>query len=252
VPGSADQILRTLEIFGFEWDEPVLWQSRRRDAYAEAAARLQSAGLAYECTCSRTEIAAAPENSVPSGAEELHYPGWCRQGPLHPARARALRFVASTGPICFVDLLQGEIVGDVATESGDFVIRRRDGQFAYQLAVVVDDAAQRITHVVRGADLLTSTPRQIILQRSLGLTTPVYTHLPLAVDKSLAKLSKSAGAGALDLIKPSVQLWQALEFLRQQPPAGLRSASLRELWDWAIPHWQSAALCGIRSMELGL
>lgn len=250
VPGSADQILRTLEAFGFEWDEPILWQSQRHEAYAEAAARLQAAGLAYECTCSRTEIAAAPGNTARPGADELHYPGWCRQGPLSPERARALRFLASGGPVSFVDALQGEITGEPATECGDFVIRRRDGQFAYQLAVTVDDAEQRITHVVRGADLLTSTLRQIILQRALGLATPVYMHLPLAVDKSLAKLSKSAGAAALDAAKPSVQLWLALDFLRQQPPAALRSASLRELWDWAVPHWRSATLYGIRSLEL--
>ena len=260
VPGSAELILRTLEAFGFEWDEPVMWQSRRHPAYEEAAARLQSAGLAYECTCSRTEIAAALVNSRANSrdssrrheaTDELHYPGWCRQGPLFPERERALRFLAPAGPVAFLDTLQGEITGDVATDCGDFVIRRRDGRFAYQLAVVVDDAAQGITHVVRGADLLTSTLRQLSLQRALGLPTPVYTHLPLAVDKSQAKLSKSVGSAALDVAKPSVQLWQALDFLRQEPPAGMRSASLRELWDWAVPCWKTAALCGIRSLELG-
>lgn len=249
VPGSADQILRTLEAFGFEWDEPVMWQSLRIDAYAAAAERLQAAHLAYECTCSRTEIAAAARNAG-LHTDELHYPGWCRERPLLPGRNRALRFIASTQPVSFIDAVQGEIKGNVGTDYGDFVIRRRDGQFAYQLAVTVDDAAQGITHVVRGADLLTSTLRQILLQQSLELPNLVYAHLPLAVDKSSVKLSKSAGSVGLDVGKPSVQLLQALDFLRQEPPPGLRPCGMRDIWDWAIRHWNLDALRGIRSMSI--
>ena len=249
VPGSADQILRTLEAFGFEWDEPVMWQSSRIDAYEAAAERLQSAHLAYECTCSRAEIAAAARNTG-AISDELYYPGWCRKQPLLPGRSRALRFIASTEPVAFIDAVQGEIKGNVGTDYGDFVIRRRDSQFAYQLAVTVDDAAQGITHVVRGADLLTSTLRQILLQRALKLPSLVYAHLPLAVDKSSVKLSKSAGSVGLDVSKASVQLLQALDFLRQEPPLGLRLSSMQEIWDWAIRHWNLDALSGIRSMSI--
>ena len=248
VPGSADRILRTLEALGFEWDGPVMWQSRRHDAYTTAAAQLQSAGLAYECTCSRAEIAAASDPSA-TVTDELHYPGWCRQRPLRPELARALRFLAANGPVSFVDDIQGEITGNVATDSGDFVIRRRDGRFAYQLAVTVDDAAQGITHVVRGADLLTSTLRQLLLQRAFGFAEPAYAHLPLAVDKSNLKLSKSTGSAALDVAKPSVQLWRALDFLRQEPPTGLRLGKIREIWDWAIRHWTTGPFRGLRVLS---
>lgn len=249
VPGSADQILHTLEAFGLDWDEAVVYQSHRREAYEAAARQLQSSGLAYECTCSRTEIAAAAGNCDPA-LEELHYPGWCRQRPLVAGRTRALRFVASNERVSFVDGIQGEISGSVGTECGDFVIRRRDGQFAYQLAVTVDDAAQGITHIVRGADLLTSTLRQILLQRALGVQTPAYAHLPLAVDKSSRKLSKSTGAVALSERNQSAQLWHSLEFLRQEPPIGLRPAPLREILDWGIHHWNPEALPGQRSLPI--
>jgi glutamyl-Q tRNA(Asp) synthetase len=245
-PGSADQILRTLEDLGFEWDETVIRQSHRLGAYEAAAKQLQLAGLAYECTCSRAEIAAA-STAASAVAEEPRYPGWCRERPLAPERARALRFRVPNGAVTFTDELQGTLASDVAAESGDFVIRRRDGWFAYQLAVAIDDAAQGVTHVVRGADLLTSTARQILLQRALGLRTPTYAHLPLAVDKSGAKLSKSAGSAALDGQKPTWLLWLALDFLQQKPPSGLRLSEPQELWSWAIQHWTQAALCGMRS-----
>jgi glutamyl-Q tRNA(Asp) synthetase len=151
------------------------------------------------------------------------------------------------GVVSFQDEWQGRMGNDVAAECGDFVIRRRDGWFAYQLAVVVDDAAQDITHVVRGTDLLTSTSRQILLQQALSLSTPAYAHLPLAVDMSGAKLSKSTGAAALGSQRLAEQLWQALDFLQQRPPSGLRLSELPELWDWAIRHWMPAALCGVRT-----
>jgi glutamyl-Q tRNA(Asp) synthetase len=139
---------------------------------------------------------------------------------------------------------------DVAKDVGDFVIRRRDGLFAYQLAVVVDDAEQGITHVVRGADLLGSTPRQLLLQSTLGLPHPRYAHLPVATASNGSKLSKSAGAASLDLMHPSYELWRALRFLRQEPPEKLEQASVGEVWEWAVKHWQSGRLIGLREQSL--
>jgi glutamyl-Q tRNA(Asp) synthetase len=144
--------------------------------------------------------------------------------------------------ITFNDRIQGRITINVSAEVGDFVIRRRDGLFAYQLAVVVDDAAQGITHVVRGADLLHSTPRQILLQQFLGLPTPVYAHVPVATDSKGVKLSKSAGAAAVDLTQPGQEIWRALQFLGQSPPQGLRKAGPETLWSWAVENWQLEAL----------
>ena len=139
---------------------------------------------------------------------------------------------------------------EVSRETGDFVIRRRDGLFAYQLAVVVDDAAQNITHVVRGADLLDSTARQIALQAALGLTTPEYAHLPVAIDANGIKLSKSTGAAAIDARQPARELWRTLQFLKQGPPPDLRRGPVATLWEWAIENWQAQPLAGLRQMEL--
>jgi glutamyl-Q tRNA(Asp) synthetase len=245
VPGSTQNILTSLAQLGFEWHEPVLCQSTRADAYALATARLLQSGQAYECSCSRAEIAA--HQPTPVTGEELHYPGWCRSGVRTPGRPCAVRLRVPDESICFEDALQGTIHSNVAADVGDFVIRRRDGLFAYQLAVVVDDAAQAITHVVRGADLLSSTPRQILLHRALGLATPTYAHLPLVLDQDGVKLSKSAGAAAVDSRQSVAELWRALCLLRQNPPAHLRRGAKRTLWDWAIEHWTTVPLRGLRT-----
>jgi glutamyl-Q tRNA(Asp) synthetase len=246
VPGSADAILETLTALGFEWSEPVLRQSNRQGAYEQAAAQLVAGGHAYECSCSRMEIAAA--QSTAQTGDELHYPGWCRAGVRAAGRPCALRLRVPDIQLDFEDAIQGHLGSNVATAVGDFVIRRRDGLFAYQLAVVVDDAAQAISHVVRGADLLTSTPRQILLQRALGLATPAYAHLPLVLDQDGVKLSKSAGAAVVDSSQPAAELWRALCLLRQDPPAQLRRGAVRTLWDWAIEHWTMAPLRGLRTI----
>lgn len=245
VPGSTARILRTLEDFGFEWDEPVMYQSLRAEAYEAALTQLRRSDAVYFCSCSRAEIQAA-QRRQPNG-EELFYPGWCRNGIRAPDRALAARFRVVDSPILFVDQVQGPIAIDLATECGDFVVRRRDGLFAYQLAVVVDDAAQGITKCVRGADLLTSTPRQIALQSVLGLTHLEYAHVPLATDQKQIKLSKSAGAGGVDPRDLAGELWRALRFLRQSPPLELRLSGLPSLWDWAIRNWQVDSIRGIRS-----
>ena len=248
VPGSADEIIRTLATFGFEWTGSIVRQSARTEAYEAALARLIRAGLAYPCSCSRKEIAASLNNAA--GSEEARYPGFCRQGPRDPSVAMAMRFRVEPGEVEFVDQIQGSIRLDVDRDCGDFVIKRRDGFFAYQLAVVVDDADQGITHVVRGADLLTSAPRQILLQRALALPTPVYAHVPLATDRQGMKLSKSAGAGAVDVTKPVDELWRSLDFLRQSPPEQLRNADLRTLWAWAVEHWTTAPIRGLRQIAV--
>jgi glutamyl-Q tRNA(Asp) synthetase len=245
VPGSADEILRTLELFKFEWDGPVLYQSTRADAYAHALGQLTRAHQVFACSCSRSEIQAA-QPPRRNENEEPYYPGWCREGIRAPGRELAIRFRVPPLRVHFEDQIQGVFDIDLATQSGDFVIRRRDGLFAYQLAVVVDDAEQDITKVVRGADLLTSTPRQLVLQSALGLTKPEYAHLPLVTAQNQIKLSKSAGAGSLDLSQPSYELWRALRFLRQAPPLELRLSGLPTLWEWAIRNWQVHSLRGLR------
>jgi glutamyl-Q tRNA(Asp) synthetase len=245
VPGSADQILKALAAFGFEWTGPVLRQSTRTQAYESALASLLRERKAFPCSCSRSELESAQSGRRAFG-DELRYPGWCRNGVRAPDRPLAIRFLAPARAVRFDDEIQGVQTADPAGDVGDFVIRRRDGAYAYQLAVVVDDAAQGITRVVRGADLLTSTPRQIALQQALGLRTPMYAHLPVVTDANGIKLSKSTGAAAIDANKPSRDLWRALRLLRQAPPAELASARVAELWHWAIEHWRVQPLRGLR------
>jgi glutamyl-Q tRNA(Asp) synthetase len=253
VPGSADQIIRTLETFGFEWTGSILHQSSRRDAYEAATQQLLNAGLAYHCSCTRSELQAESKTNKTAGlldTDELRYPGWCRNGPRDPTRRTAVRLFVTRGEIAVSDFVQGRFTVDVSAEVGDFVIRRRDQLHAYQLAVVVDDAHQGITAVARGADLLHSTPRQMFLQRMLRLPTPMYAHLPVVTDMNGIKLSKSAGAAAIDIDRPASELWRALEFLRQMPPAHLRRAGLATLWEWAIQHWQLQRLNGQRQAAI--
>lgn len=251
VPGAADEILSTLEAFGFVWDEAVLYQSMRTAAYEQALQTLIAHNLSYACSCTRSELHALTNNqtSNAAGSDELHYPGSCRQGPLRSQAPHAWRLRVPTAPICFHDRLQGQHCITLADSIGDFVIKRRDGWFAYQLAVVVDDAAQGISEVVRGADLLLNTPRQIALQQALGLTTPSYVHLPLAIDASGQKLAKSSAATPIDIHDAAATLWQALTFLRQTPPIELQKASLNTLWSWAIEHWDVDVLRNLRQLK---
>lgn len=194
VPGSADEILGALQRYGLEWDGEIVWQSRRSHLYEDALQRLRENRLVYDCACSRAELARAA--SAPLGAEAV-YPGFCRNGIAEGKTARAIRFRAPEEVIGFDDLIVGRHEESVAERTGDFVVRRADGLFAYQLAVVVDDADQGVTQVVRGADLLTSTPRQIALQRALGYPTPEYAHVPLVINPDGSKLGKRDGALAL-------------------------------------------------------
>ncbi|KQP15234.1 tRNA glutamyl-Q(34) synthetase GluQRS [Pseudorhodoferax sp. Leaf267] len=222
-PAGADAIvLQQLDACQLIADQPPTYQSQRGAAYQQALDRLIAAGLAYPCACSRSEILAARQalGIAPSRHGELVYPGTCRHGLNgRPARAWRLR-VEPAAPLAWVDRRLGPQRQDVATEVGDFVLRRADGLWAYQLAVVVDDAAQGITDVVRGADLADNTPRQILLQRALGLPTPRYLHTPLVLGANGEKLSKQNGAQALDLADPPAALQAAATVLGLPPAHG--------------------------------
>ncbi|RLA38150.1 MAG: tRNA glutamyl-Q(34) synthetase GluQRS [Gammaproteobacteria bacterium] len=233
VPGATDAILTALEHYGFAWDGPVLYQSDRSAAYQAALEQLAATGQSYPCSCSRREIAEGAEDGIAGPV----YPGTCRTRPRHRNRNTALRLRTSGTRIGFCDGHFGGCEIDLERDFGDFVIRRADGLFAYQLAVVVDDAAQGVTEVVRGADLLDLTPAQLHLQRLLGLPAPTYLHHPLAIDPAGAKLSKQTGARPLDGVDPRPDLLAALAFLDQAPPPELTAVTLDSLWDWALARW---------------
>ncbi len=205
--GASAHILKTLSAFAFEWDGDVLHQSRRGDAYQAALTRLIESGAAYACSCTRAHIAglAAP------GVDGPVYPGTCRGRGADAGGA--LRFLLAERRVVFHDTSLGRVACDVSRECGDFVLKRADGVFTYQIAAVVDDAEQGINHVVRGADLLTSTPRQIALQQALGYSTPVYTHVPVVLDARGFKFSKQTLAAPLDDADPVPALRQAGRFL---------------------------------------
>jgi len=232
----ADDILRTLDACGFAWDGEVLWQSRRKERYRELLEQLKGMGRVYPCACTRRELA---DSQLASDGAHV-YPGTCRDGLPSGRPARAWRLRVDDVLIDFADVLQGRVEQQLARDVGDFVLLRADSYFAYQLAVVADDADQGITHVVRGADLLDSTARQIFLQRCLGVPTPAYAHLPVVVNAQGEKLSKQTLAPAIDAVSPAPTLCAALRFLGQSPPAELERAPLAELWAWARTHWDMA------------
>lgn len=191
VKGSAEEILAALRRYGLEWDGEIVWQSQRIARYEAALARLRASGLVYDCACSRADLQRAA--SAPLGAEAV-YPGTCRNGLAEGKVPRAVRFRVPDEVIAFEDLLRGRVEEHLGAQTGDFVVRRADGLFAYQLAVVVDDAEQGVTQVVRGIDLLGSTARQIALQRALGYETPEYAHIPLVTNADGSKLGKRDGS----------------------------------------------------------
>lgn len=236
-PGMADNILDTLEAYGFEWDEEVLFQSARSEIYSEFLKKLERQSLVFECGCSRKDIAAI------SGAESKQgpYPGTCRAG-RGQKELRAKRFLTSQIEVSFDDGLHGTCFQNLEKDVGDFVLWRTDGCFAYHLAVVVDDALQGITHIVRGSDLLDSTPRQIALARSLEFSIPKYFHIPIAVNEQGEKLSKQTLASALVYEEASLQWWNALHFLKQSPPQQLKESPLPQVIDWGIKNWDILAL----------
>ncbi|MGH8722208.1 MAG: tRNA glutamyl-Q(34) synthetase GluQRS, partial [Burkholderiales bacterium] len=249
IPGLAGEFQATLERFGFEWDGSVSFQSDGTEAYEEALAKVDASGLSYACRCSRSVLAAAL--AFDPGAEPV-YPGTCRNDREARSGPHALRFAISSEeePVEFDDAIQGRVRQHCRREAGDFVIRRRDGQAAYHLAVVVDDDRQGIGEVVRGADLLSSTPRQILLQRALGLATPRYGHLPVLTEPGGQKLAKSRRSVPLAARVAPRQLWQFLRWLEQAPPQDLKAAPVRAIWAWAIPNWRPERLFGLRERRL--
>lgn len=239
-PGAADDILRTLDRFGFAWDGPVIWQTQRNAAYTAALALLRDKALAYPCACSRKEIAANSTRPAIDGG--LVYPGTCRNGLPQARLARAWRLRTSHRPVAFNDRIQGLVTQNLETDVGDFVLRRADGLFAYQLAVVLDDHDQGVTDVVRGADLLASTPRQIYLQQAFGFPTPRYAHLPVATNSVGEKWSKQTLAPALRPGREAAELVRALAFLGQAVPLALSRGTVSEVWEWAFAHWSFVAI----------
>jgi glutamyl-Q tRNA(Asp) synthetase len=233
IPGTSGEILNTLDLLGMEWDGPVVYQERRQDAYHEALAALERQNLIYRCSCSRKEIA---DSSV-LGIEGPVYPGTCRRHKREPEFSGAWRLRTSNDLIEFEDAVQGIRQQRIQRDVGDFVICRADGVFAYQLAVVVDDAEQGITHVVRGGDLLNSTPRQIYLQKLLGYSTPSYMHLPVVINTRGEKLSKQTYAAPVDTLHPVLQLVKTIQFLGQAPPPEVSGSNLASFWMWAIENW---------------
>lgn len=247
VKGAADTIMHQLESFGFEWDGPVLYQSQRDSFYHEALETLKTKQLIYPCTCTRKEIA---DSSTSIGIEGVIYPGICLQHAIKPNAAIAWRIKTDNVSISFHDAIQGTISQILSSDIGDFILKRADGLFAYQLAVVVDDAAQGITHIVRGADLLDSTPRQIYLQKELGYLQPEYAHIPVASNSAGEKLSKQTLARPIADNQAAQLIYEALLFLGQCPPLAIKNATLNEMWRWACSNWQLASVPKLRHISV--
>jgi len=226
VNGASDNILHTLEALKLFWDNDVIYQSRRAANYKDALDSLSASQITFNCACTRKELAGRV------------YPGTCRNGVPTNKQARSVRVAVDAGVISFHDKVQGHHAQNLSRDVGDFVIRRGDGEIAYHLATVVDDAFDGITEIVRGSDLLDSTPRQILLQRLLHLPTPVYAHLPIAVNGAGAKLSKQNHAPALDSKNLASSAFRALQFLGQSPPRDLLGERPDVLWTWGVDNWR--------------
>lgn len=241
MPGAEARILATLDACGFEWDAAPIRQSTRLDAYRDALAVLAAAGRLFECSCTR--------KALEDGAEVERigaYPGICRAGPKGPGPT-ATRFRVDDGDYVFDDRVQGIVRGQWSTR-GDVIVRRRDGLFAYQLAVVVDDAWQGVTDIVRGADLLDSTPWQLALAATLGLVSPRHAHLPVLVEPDGRKLAKSRRAVGIEPGRAGHALETVLALLGIPPPPELSGAHPHELWAWAVPRWSADRLRGVRTL----
>lgn len=232
MPGAQAAILDTLERYGFEWDGPVERQSDRHAAYSAQVEQWLRSGLAYACTCSRKQL---------EGSNGI-YPGTCRDAQHDWHGDVAIRIRVPELDYRFTDRLQGEFHQHLGREVGDFIIRRRDGLFAYQLAVVLDDAWQGVTDIVRGADLLDNTPRQLYLQELLGIAAPRYLHVPLIIQPDGHKLGKSYRSPPLEAAQASPLLVRALKALGQNPPAGLAQSAPGDVLTWGIRHWNADAI----------
>jgi len=244
VAGAADRIIATLARLGFVHQRDVMWQSQLRTGHQAALESLEARGALFACACSRRQRAQQADEPVGcvSNCAELKLP--------HEGHALRFRMPTDAALLRWHDRLQGPQQLD-ARQYRDVVVRRRDGIVAYQLAVVVDDAAAGVTDVVRGADLIDSTPWQRGLLRVLALPEPGYAHLPVLLEADGAKLAKSRHSLPIDLRQPSATLGQALELLRHPPPPGHADWPVARLWDWAVEHWQPARIAGLREIRLG-
>lgn len=239
-PGAADAILRALEAYQLDWDGPVRYQSDRSEAYIAALDQLQKQGDSFPCSCSRRSIAEANQHSKANYKNKhmsMIYPGTCRTGLPDGTTARTVRVRVPAETDRFFDTLQGKVETPLQTMVGDFVVKRADGLFAYHLAVIVDDADQNISEIVRGSDLLSSTPPQRHLQACLGYSPPTYCHLPIVTNTRGQKLSKQTYAAAIDVKNPTPVLIKALTFLGQQPDSKLVDATPADILTWATSHW---------------
>ncbi|PUA27377.1 MAG: tRNA glutamyl-Q(34) synthetase GluQRS [Cellvibrio sp. 79] len=241
-PGAADDILRCLEGHGLDWDGEVIYQSNRHDTYQNCLNDLIARDWAYPCSCSRQDLASM------GGI----YDGRCRHKQVDLSKPHSLRLKLydiddhpSADEIHFHDLIQGSQAQNLRTQAGDQILKRRDGFYAYQLAVVVDDIAQGITHIIRGSDLLDVTGRQLFFFNLLGSQQPAFGHVPLAVQANGQKLSKQNHARAIEIKEASRNLWRGLEFLGQNPPADLAGASTNEILDWGLHYWRRDKIRGL-------
>ncbi len=240
--GASEEIIKALEIYGFQWDGDVIYQSTATERHHSALRQLALDGHTYACSCSRRDLANAPR-----GPQGTIYPGTCRSGTS--GTEYAVRVRTHDEAICFDDLLQGQHCERLQTESGDFVVLRRDGLIAYHLAAVVDDAEQGITEVVRGIDLLDSTARHIHLQKLLKLPTPEYLHIPVVIGPDGQKLSKLTGARALPVDDPRATLLHAFAALRLPVAPDLGSSTIDDIWQWAVANWDVTELQGQKEIS---
>lgn len=246
VKGAAEAIIQCLDTYGFVWDDKIIYQSQRNEAYSNAFATLVNKKLIYPCTCTRKEIA---DSSSQIGIEGVVYPSTCLTHPTKPNAPIAWRIKTEDKFIHFNDEVQGKISQNIKFDVGDFVVKRADGLFAYQLAVVIDDAEQGVTHIVRGADLLNSTPRQIYLQKLLCLNQPHYAHIPIVINNEGQKLSKQTLATDLSSSETSVMLFNALKFLNQNPPPTLVNSDITTCWHWAFENWNRDSITKTLTQE---
>jgi len=242
--GATEQIVNALRIHGFEWSGDILFQRNNLQRFEAVAESLMERRLAFACTCTRDSVR---EVARPGPVGPV-YPGTCRDKSFDGQQDHALRMRTDGQHVTFEDRLQGRIDCSLEQDIGDFVIRRKDGLIAYSLAVALDDHDQGITEIVRGIDLLHFTPAQIHLQRVLGLETPAYMHIPIAVTRDGDKLSKQTGAPELDIRSPVDNLFRCLKALRQRPPVALNSSSVDAVWNWARNNWRPDKLINCRNV----
>ncbi len=245
IQGAADNILSTLDAYGLHWDGEVIYQSQRHDQYEAVIQSLLTKGQAFYCTCSRKQLA----EHAPAREQQISppYPGTCRKQHAPPNKPFSIRLTVkgASHPVCINDQLQGRFCQNLITDVGDFIIKRKDLLYAYHLAAVADDHWQNISHVVRGIDLLDSTPRQHYLQQLLGYNTPHYAHLPVVVNDQGQKLSKQTFAKAIETTQCNRTLWMALSTLDLKPPASLQYESPEAILNWGAAAWSPKALINV-------